>query len=134
MKKLVFASVLFFSLFISGCTKERTINLNSEDLRCITPDQQWAVIKVPYAAFLESCDYSSAVKHHARTGDIFLVKGKEYVKKQQEENESRRNRKKIAEFELWYKFEEGCLDSSLVDIYDTKLKAQTAASRITSTK
>ncbi|WP_407396895.1 hypothetical protein [Treponema sp.] len=130
MKKIftVFASFVFF--FLLGCSKERTIDLNSSDSLSITPDQEWAVIKVPYAAFLQDCDYSSIVRAHARSGDVFLVKGKEFIKKEIEESNSKRRKKNVEEFELWYKFEEGCLSASLVDIYDTKLKAQTASEKL----
>ncbi|MBQ0040369.1 MAG: hypothetical protein KBS64_08085 [Treponema sp.] len=131
MKKLLVS--LFFALcFVSffSCTKERSIELNSDDSLSITPDQEWAVIKVPYAAFLEECDYSSKVKIHARSGDVFLVKGKEFVKKEVEPQGKSRNRKAVEEFETWYKFEEGCLSASLVDVYDTKLKAMSAAVKL----
>ncbi|WP_318712552.1 hypothetical protein [Treponema sp.] len=130
MKKifLVLASVLVF--FFSGCSKEKTIDLKSSDFLSITPDQEWAVIRVPYAAFLEDCDHSARVKTHARSGDVFLVKGKQFVKKSNADENSKRRRKTVDEFETWYRFEEGCLASSLVDIYDTKLKAQTASENL----
>ncbi|MCQ2240595.1 hypothetical protein [Treponema sp.] len=130
MKRWLIVFLCAASLFISSCSKERTINLNSSDSLSITPDQEWAVIKVPYAAFLESCDYSSSVKTHARSGDIFLVKGKEFVKKTVEDTGNKRRKKIVEEFETWYKFEEGCLSSSLIDIYDTKLKATSASEKL----
>ena len=89
-----------------------------------------AVVVVPYAAFLEKCDYSANVKSHARRGDIFLVTGKEFVKKENQDNTTRQGKKNADEFECWYKFDQGCLSSSLVDIYDTKLKAENAASKL----
>ena len=130
MKKifLLFISASFF--LFSGCRKEKPINLDFEASRSITPDQEWAVVVVPYAAFLEKCDYSANVKSHARRGDIFLVTGKEFVKKENQDNTTRRGKKNADEFECWYKFDQGCLSSSLVDIYDAKLKAENAASKL----
>lgn len=130
MKKFFLLVVSAFILFCSGCRKEKSINLDFEASRGITPDQEWAVVVVPYAAFLEKCDYSANVKSHARRGDIFLVTGKEFVKKENEDNQTRRGKKNAGEFECWYKFNQGCLSSSLVDIYDTKLKAEKAASKL----
>lgn len=126
-------SIVFFALIsfqLAGCVKERNINLKSEDSMSITPDQHWAVVKVPYAAFLESSEYGSTVKTHARSGDIFLVKGKKFVRKVVDESGSSRSKKDVNEFETWYIFEEGFLNSSLLDIYDTKLKAENASKRL----
>lgn len=130
MKKNNFIILSFFSILFFACSKERVIDLNSLDSLSITPDQQWAVVKVPYVSFLENCDYSSTVLTHARGGDIFLVHGKNFVKKQSEVSTSKKYSKKIEEIEVWYKFEEGFLSSSLVDIYDTKLKAKSASEKI----
>lgn len=130
MNKIILVLVSVLSVFFASCTKERPISLNSADSLSITPDQEWAVIKVPYAAFLEDFDYGAGVKTHARSGDIFLVKGKQFVKKVSDDDASRRRRKSVEEFETWYKFEEGCLAGHLVDIYDTKLKAQSASIKL----
>lgn len=122
---LIFAALL--SLMAAGCKKEKSIEINSSDFMTITPDLQWAVISVPYAAFLETCSYDASVKSHGRGGDVLLVTGKEFVRKPADENSSSRNKSNNAELETWYKFTQGCISSSYVKIYDTKQKAETAS-------
>lgn len=127
MKRLFILFFLPLLFLLGGCFKEKEIILNPSD--GITPDQEWAVVKIPYAAFLEKTEYDSEVKSHGRLGDVFLVIGKEFVKKQFFDDESKKNRKSQEELELWYKFENGYLSASQVDIYDTKLKAMSASKK-----
>ena len=127
MKRLFILFFLPLLFLLGGCFKEKEIILNPSD--GITPDQEWAVVKIPYAAFLEKTEYDSEVKSHGRLGDVFLVIGKEFVKKQFFDDESEKKRKSQEELELWYKFENGYLSASQVDIYDTKLKAMSASKK-----
>ena len=127
MKRLFILFFLPLLFLLGGCFKEKEIILNPSD--GITPDQEWAVVKIPYAAFLEKTEYDSEVKSHGRLGDVFLVIGKEFVKKQFFDDESEKNRKSQEELEVWYKFENGYLSASQVDIYDTKLKAMSASKK-----
>lgn len=127
MKRLFILFFLPLFFLLGGCSKEKAINLNPSD--GITPDQEWAVVKIPYAAFLEKTEYNSEVKSHGRSGDVFLVIGKEFVKKQVFDEDSEKNRKNQDELELWYKFENGYLVASQVDVYDTKLKAMSASKK-----
>lgn len=131
MKKAVVLFLAAMVLCLSSCGKKRTFTLESEDFKSITPDQEWALVTSTYAAFLEECNYTSAVTGHARRGDIFPVTGKEFVKViPVDENGDiiRRGRNSsIDEFEVWYKFEQGCLSGANLLIFDTKFKAQKAA-------
>ena len=86
MKRLFILFFLPLLFLLGGCFKEKEIILNPSD--GITPDQEWAVVKIPYAAFLEKTEYDSEVKSHGRLGDVFLVIGKEFVKKRFFDDES----------------------------------------------
>ena len=127
MKRLFILFFLPLLFLLGGCFKEKEIILNPSD--GITPDQEWAVVKIPYAAFLEKTEYDSEVTSHGRLGAVFLVIGQEFVKKQFFYKKSEKNRKSQEELELWYKFENGYLSASQVDIYDTKLKAMSASKK-----
>ncbi len=124
MKKFFYVSfILFFLLSFSSCQKRNLIEVNSSSLE-IAPDLQWALIVVPYAAFREDSSFSSQVKGSARKGEIFVVKGKKSIREESNGDDNSLDRT------IWYNFEQGWLDESLVRIYDTKLKAQNAAKRL----
>lgn len=149
--------LLFISVFLAaGCSVKRDINLNPHDEESITPDLQWAVVKVPYAVFRTDSDYDSEITCHARSGDIFLVCGSKTVRYvfedtilesdidkdereiiEQDENKNKKKKsvkktsgsqiqkkRKVEQNIVWYKFNEGWLESSQVDVFDTKLKAE----------
>lgn len=124
MKKFFYVSlILFFLLSFASCQKRNSIEINSSSLE-IAPDLQWALIVVPYAAFRADSSFSSQVQGSARKGEIFVVKGKKSIREESNGDENSLDRT------VWYNFEQGWLDESLVRIYDTKLKAQNAAKRI----
>lgn len=124
MKKFFYINLILFCLlsFVS-CQKRNLIELNSNTLD-IAPDLQWALIVVPYAAFRADCTFSSQVQGSARKGEIFVVKGKKSISEESNGEDNSLDKT------IWYNFEQGWLDESLVRIFDTKLKAQNAAKRI----
>lgn len=130
-------TVLFFfaaAVFFAGCSKSKTIDLSHESYSDLAPGYEWAVVKVPYVAFRSGCGYSDTITGHARNGDIFLVKGSRFAEIPVEADENTSKKKSVASSEkiLWYEFDKGWLDQNSVTIYDTKLKAQSAAEKIVS--
>ncbi|MCR5079725.1 MAG: hypothetical protein K6B17_00035 [Treponema sp.] len=158
MKKSAEVFVLLFALIstFAGCSGNKKINLNPHDEEAITPDLQWAVVKVPYAVFRADCDYESEIIRHARSGDIFLVRGsktvlyvfedtllesdidkeeREIIEESENVNKNKKpvrkdkkssshKKRKVEQNIVWYKFDEGWLESSQVEVFDTKLKAE----------
>lgn len=124
MKKFFYINLILFCLlsFVS-CQKRNLIELNSNPLD-IAPDLQWALIVVPYAAFRTDCTFSSQVQGSGRRGEIFVVKGRKSISEESNGEDNSLDKT------IWYHFEQGWLDESLVRIFDTKLKAQNAAKRI----
>ncbi len=120
MKKFL---ILIACISLFGCSRRRNIDLASGDIESIVPDQLWAVVKVSYVALRQEPDDVSEVVFHARSGDLFPVLGKRTVKTVVEIDE----KKKSFENRIWYKCEKGWFDDSVVEIYDTKLKAEAAA-------
>ncbi|WP_295797814.1 hypothetical protein [uncultured Treponema sp.] len=123
MKKNFAVLVVFFTVIFSSCIQKK-IDLNFQDESFIAPDQEWLVVTVPYAAFRVFADFSSEICFHARSGDIFLICGKQKVQVINAEE-----KKSSKDYLVWYKVEQGWIDGSLVAVYDTKLKAETAAKR-----
>lgn len=125
MKKIVLAAACCIPLCLCGCRRQKSIELNSLDVQNISPDREWAVVTVPYAALRTEADSSSSVSSHARSGDIFLVCGKKYVKAEPAPDDV----KKIpqSEYVLWYKCGNGWIAQQLVAVYDTRLKAEAAS-------
>ena len=125
--------LLIFVLCLCSCVRQRKIELDPQDALNIAPDQQWAVVTVPYVSFLKEPDPSSEIVSHARSADIFAIIGQCRVPVPQQEDESNRRRKNSPlEYSTWYKFDQGWLDSLYVQVYDTKLKAAQASRRISS--
>ncbi len=127
MKKMIFFILslnLIFLLSLSSCQKKDQIVFNSADIIDIAPDLQWALVIVPYAAFRADCSFSSEVLGNARKGEIFMLTGKRTILENDMED-SGENRKIV-----WYHFDKGWLDESLVKIFDTRLKAESAAREI----
>ena len=123
MKKVIFLilTLNLISLFtFTSCNKKDQIALNSADIIDIAPDLQWALVVVPYAAFRADCSFSSEVLGNARKGEIFMLTGKRTVLENDLEDSG--EKRKI----VWYHFDKGWLDESLVKIFDTKLKAESA--------
>lgn len=120
MKKKFLCSALFciliFSLF--SCKKNGTIVLDDSESLGLSPGIEWAMIQEPYAAFRKEPNFESPVSAHARRGEIMQVLGNRYV-----DTGSGKN----AHIVVWYLFEQGWLDESLVKVYDNKLKAMSVA-------
>ena len=123
MKKFFAVLVVFFTVIFSSCIQKK-IDLNFHDESFIASDQEWLVVTFPYAAFRVSADFSSEICFHARSGDIFLICGKQKVQVINAEE-----KKSSKDYLVWYKVEQGWIDGSLVAVYDTKLKAEAAAKR-----
>ncbi|MGN0730067.1 hypothetical protein [Treponema sp.] len=119
MKFPVAALLFLYIALLCGCVQKK-IDLDFQEQTSIVPDQEWLVVTVPYAPFRVSADYSSEVCFHARSGDVFLICGKKRVKSEAADS-------KEIKYNLWYKVEQGWIESSLVSIYDTKLKAQSVS-------
>ena len=117
MKNRFIFFILVFIFMISSCYKAKEISLEKINSLAITPDLEWAVIVVPYATFKERPDYASDVINYSRIGEIMLVEGKKKNKSLSSESNS-------TEYVMWYKFEKGWLDESLVKVFDTKYKAE----------
>ena len=125
--------LLIFALCLCSCVRQRKIELDPQDALNIAPDQQWAVVTVPYVSFLKEPDTSSDIVAHARSADIFPIIGQCRVALPVQEDEGKRRRKSSPlEYSTWYKFDQGWLDSLYVQVYDTKLKALQASRRISS--
>lgn len=111
----VFMAVLLsFTLFSCGNGKNDEILLDDSDPLALLPDIRWGVIKDPYAAFRTDTYWDAAVSGHARRGDIFAVEGSATVRTDKGT-------------EIWYKFKDGWISDSIVDIYQNKFKAAKAA-------
>ena len=123
MKKFFAVFVVFFAALFFSCVQKK-IDLNFQDESFIAPDQEWLVVTVPYAAFRVSADFSSEICFHARSGDIFLICGKQKVQVINTDE-----KKSSKDYLVWYKVEQGWIDGSLVAVYDTKLKAEAAVKR-----
>ena len=119
--KIFFAVLVAF--FAPSCVQKK-VYLNFQDESFIAPDQEWLVVTVPYAAFRISADFSSEICFHARSGDIFLICGKQKVQVVNPDE-----KKSSKDYLVWYKVEQGWIDGSLVAVYDTRLKAEAAAKR-----
>ncbi len=105
--------VLLCSLFFS-CRQNRTISFDSSKPLAITPGVEWAVVTVPYAAFREEAGFEHSVTSHARSGEIFMVQGKRFLKNEDS-----------PDYTTWYLFEKGWLDASAIKVYDSQFKAET---------
>ena len=133
--KAVATFLLVFSLSLSACVRQRKIELDPQDTLNIAPDQHWAVVTVPYVSFLKEPDPSSEIVSHARSADVFLIIGQCRVATPLPEDEGKRRKGSTpTAFSIWYKFDQGWLDSLYLDVYDTKLKATQAARSIASPK
>lgn len=110
---LILVLAVLLPLFVTGCSKAgRIADLSvSENL---ANTSEWCVVTVPYAAFKTEPDSQAEVINHGRRSDIFEITGKKYITV---------GKQTI----LWYQFDKGWLPESSVNVYENKLKAQTAA-------
>lgn len=109
---LVF-SVFFLILVLNTSCKDSKKNViifdDSEPL-ALAPDVQWALVIDPYAAFRESMDWESEIKSYCKKGEILQIISRSFDDKKN----------------YWYKFEQGWLPESSINVYSNRMKAQTA--------
>lgn len=115
---------LFFCccIFITSCNRKKDeINLNTSDPLALSPDILWAVVIEPYAAFRKDASWSSSVLDHCRYGDILMIEGSSILDSSIDQNVK----------EIWYRFEQGWLAESSVNVYQNKFKAEKVAKAMT---
>lgn len=110
------AVLLSVSFSIISCSRNHgeEIVLDNSDPLSLAPDIRWAVIKEPYAAFREETSWDSRAIDHCRNGDIFPINASSTVVKD-------------GKTEIWYRFENGWLPASVLNVYQNKFKAQKAS-------
>ena len=114
-----FASlVLLASFLFVSCGRTKMIDISDSNSRELSPSVDWALVHEPYAAFRKEPSFESPVVAHARRGEIMQVLGNRYVTTGAGKNEHT---------VVWYWFEQGWLDESLVTLYDNRFKAQAVA-------
>lgn len=120
MKKIL---ILFSFVFIfNSCKKNGNVILfPDEDITWNSPTVSWAVVTEPYSVFRIEPYWSSATTDHCRYGDVLLIDGCSILK----------NEGAIKTNEVWYKFSQGWLCESSIQVYQNKYKAQEAAKKLT---
>ena len=126
MKKIIYEKKIFLKLLFSflivllffSCKKNKGIDISDVNSLELSPTVDWALVHEPYAAFRKEPSFESPVIAHARRGEIMQVLGKRYVTTGSGRNEHTA---------VWFYFEQGWLDESLVTLYDNKFKAQSVA-------
>ncbi len=121
---LIFSFLLLFVFIVfSGCAKKGKIELYESHAAEINPDTEWAVVTSPYAALRKEPNLSSETESVARKGDIFIVSGRRTIPIPTEG-------KMKSHSSIWYKrLEGGWVEGSLVEVYDTRLKAESIAEK-----
>ena len=118
-----FAILVVLAAFsLVSCGRTKMIDISDSNSRELSPSVDWALVHEPYAAFRKDPSFESPVVAHARRGEIMQVLGDRYVTQ-----ESGRSTHTV----VWYSFELGWLDESLVTIYDNKFKAEGVAATYT---
>lgn len=121
-KRILFvASVLVAAVCFAGCNKDKKIVFDNSDPLALTPGIEWAVVTEPYAAFRKTDSFESEVVAETRRGEILQVVGKSDIYNGKNAPTAKTT---------WYRFEKGWLDGSVITIYDNKLKAETAVSKL----
>lgn len=119
MKKIFIAAVFFSAAvccMLAGCAKKAgdEILLDSSEPLALAPDVSWGVVLDPYAGYRKSTSWNSEVTSYCRKGDILQVLGETAVKGSGN----------------WYEFKNGWLPESSVTVYNNRLKAEAAASKL----
>lgn len=127
MKKIItaFLTAIIVCLSFNACAKPKEIKFDNSDPLALVTGIEWAVVVPPYVAFREEPGFENKINAEGKKAEIHRVTGKRIL-------QTVVGRKK--EYTVWYKFEEGWLDESVVEIYNNKYKAQTASSKILSGK
>ena len=106
-----------FSCFFS-CTNRTTL-----DSVILPPDSavndadRFAVIVETYISLKDSPEANGIIVNHARRKEIYEVTGTQFVSKD-------------SESELWVHLTDGWLQRSVVELYPSRAKAETAAARL----
>ncbi|MFA6937152.1 MAG: hypothetical protein WCQ67_02850 [Treponema sp.] len=123
MKNKIFKifALLLICTIVCSCNKNKDIVFDEKSDEYLTPGVEWAVVTDPYAAYRTNAGFENTVSGEGRRGDIVLVIGKCSVNNKGSSSE---------ETTEWYKFEKGWLDSSVISLYDNKMKAVSAATSL----
>lgn len=108
--KQFFALLIFASLSLVSCGKDKPLPLDNSEPLAIAPAVSWAVVLEPYVPFRKECAWDAEISGHCRKGDIMRVEGK-----------------LISPDEIWYKFEDGWMPADAVAVYKNQLCARNAA-------
>lgn len=122
MKRLfILISICLFSFVTVSCFRNKEITFDKSEPLALVNGIDWAVINQPYVAFRKEAGFDKAINAEGRKAEIYMVTGKCSL----EITEGKMKKRTV-----WYKFEEGWLDESVVDIYNNKYKAETASKRM----
>lgn len=113
MKLKFFIFLIIFSLSIFSCSKNNEIVFDNSEPLALSPETKWAVVINPYVGFQKESSWDSVVINHARKGEILQVLGKSVN----------------SENEIWYNFSQGWLNSSVIQIYSNRYKAEKSINR-----
>ena len=100
--------------FLLSCRKNASIRFDDRYPLALAPDIEWALVTAPYAAYKSEPDWSAEANGHCRKSDILQIEGTALS----------------SDDEVWYRFAEGWLPSSVVAVYRTRFKAETAAGKL----
>lgn len=120
-KILGLTAIVLSALCLSSCNRSKKIIFDTSDPLALTPGIEWAVVMEPYAAFRKDATFESEVSAETRRGEIIQVLGKNVVYNGKNAPTQRTT---------WYKFQKGWLDESVITVYDNKLRAETAVSKL----
>jgi len=109
----------FFScLFLFSCTNRTTLeSIILPPDSAVNDADRFAVIVETYIALKDSPGANGIIISHARRKEIYAVTGTQFVLKD-------------SESELWVHLTDGWLQRSCVELYSSKAKAETAATRL----
>lgn len=109
---LVFFLINLFLILSTSCkgSKKEVIVFDNSEPLALAPDIQWALVTDPYAAFREDLDWESEIKSYCKKGEILQILSRSFDDKKN----------------YWYKFEQGWLPESSINVYSNRMKAQTA--------
>ena len=115
-KVVICCTGLLWLLSLVGCLRRDGAVYTFDDGTplAVSPEVEWAVVSVPYAACYEETDYASAVTTHCRRGEVLVVQGRRTVKLE-------------TKTELWYAFDAGWIPAGSLAVYPNKLRADNAA-------
>lgn len=121
LRKTILISVCVFSIVLTSCVRNKTVHFDDSEPLALVNGIDWAVINQPYVAFRTEAGYDKPINAEGKKAEIHRVTGKCTVEIIE---------KKKKKYIVWYKFEEGWLDESVVDIYNNRYKAETASSKM----